>query len=83
MTKYNLTVTLAEGQTEQKSLLFKGLTLLLMWTKYESSNLNSQTEEEVCVIEKSNPKAGVGQILELYLEYFSSYVHFSKLKRRT
>ena len=33
----------------------------------------------MCVIEWSNPKAGVGQILELYLEYFSSYVHFSKL----
>ena len=36
-----------------------------------------------CVIERSNPKAGVGQILELYLEYFSSYVPFSKLKRKT
>ena len=55
MTKYDLTLTQAEGQTE----------------------------EEVCVIERSNPKAGVGQILELYLEYFSSYVHFSKLKRKT
>ena len=40
--------------------------------------------EEVCAIERrSNPKAGVGQILELYFEYFSSYVHFSKLKRKT
>ena len=34
-------------------------------------------------IEKSNPTAGVGQILKLYFEYFSSYVHFSKLKRKT
>ena len=34
----------------------------------------------MCAIERSNPKAGVGQILKLYLEYFSSYVHFSKLK---
>ena len=32
---------------------------------------------------RSNPKAGVGQILKLYLEYFSSYKHFSKLKRKT
>ena len=32
----------------------------------------------MCAIERSNPKAGVGQILELYLEHFSSYVHFSK-----
>ena len=37
----------------------------------------------MCAIEMSNPKAGVGQILKLYLEYFSSYVHFSKLKRKT
>ena len=36
----------------------------------------------VCAIERSNPKAGVGQILKLYLEYFSSYKHFSKLKRK-
>ena len=42
-----------------------------------------QTEEGVCVIERSNSKAGVGQILKLYLEYFSSYVHFSKLKCKT
>ena len=28
----------------------------------------------MCAIERSNPKAGVGQILKLYLEYFSSYV---------
>ena len=34
-------------------------------------------------IERSNPKASVGQILKLYLEYFCSYVHFSKLKRKT
>ena len=32
---------------------------------------------------RSNPKIGVGQILKLYLEYFSSYVHFSKLKHKT
>ena len=37
----------------------------------------------MCVIERSNHKAGVGQILEPYLEYFSIYVHFSKLKRKT
>ena len=43
----------------------------------------SQTEEEVCATERSYPKAGVGQILELYLEHFSSYVHFSKLKHKT
>ena len=42
-----------------------------------------QTEEGVCAIERSNPKASVGQILKLYLEYYSSYVHFSKLKRKT
>ena len=35
----------------------------------------------MCAIERSNPEAGVGQILKLYLEYFSSDVHFSKLKR--
>ena len=28
------------------------------------------------------PKVGVGQILKQHLEYFSSYEHFSKLKRR-
>ena len=28
-------------------------------------------------IERSYPKVGVGQILKRYLEYFSSYVHFS------
>ena len=41
MTKYDLTLILAEGQTE------KG----------------------VCVIERSYPKVGVGQILKRYLEY--------------
>ena len=50
-------------------------------TKYDL--IEGRTEKEVCVIERSDPKAGVGQILELYLEYFSSYVHFSKLKRKT
>ena len=55
MTKYDLTLTSAEGQTEK----------------------------EVCVMERSNPKAGVVQIVELYFEYFSSCVHFSKLKRKT
>ena len=55
MIKYDLTLTLAEGQTE------KG----------------------VCAIERSFHKVGVGQILKRYLEYFSSYVYFSKLKRRT
>ena len=42
-----------------------------------------KTEEGVRATEWSNPKAGVGQILKLYLEYFSSYVHFPKLKRKT
>ena len=55
MTKYNLTLTLAEGQTEEK----------------------------VCAIESSYPNVGVGQILKWYLEYFSRYKRFSKLKRRT
>ena len=55
MTKYDLTLTYSEGQTE----------------------------EGVFAIERSNPKAGVGQILKLYLEYFSSYKHFSKLKCKT
>ena len=56
MTKYDLTLTYAEGQTK----------------------------EGVCTIERSYPKVGkvgVGQILKRYLEYFSSYIHFSKLKR--
>ena len=55
MTKYDLTLTEAEGQTE----------------------------EGVCAIERSYPNIGVGQILKQYLEYFSSYKHFSKLKHRT
>ena len=55
MTKYDLTLTSAEGKTEKGE----------------------------CAIEWSNPKGGVGQILKLYLEYFSSYVHFSKHKRKT
>ena len=53
-------------------------------TKYDLTLTKAgQTEEGVCAIERSNPKAGVGQILKLYLEYFSSYVHFSKFKRKT
>ena len=55
MTKYDLTLNWAEGQTE----------------------------EGVCTIERSYPKVGVGQTSKRYLEYFSSYKHFSKLKRRT
>ena len=57
MTKYDLTLTKAEGQTE----------------------------EGVYGIERSNRNVGVGQIfiLKWYLDYFSSYKHFSKLKRRT
>ena len=51
MTKYDLTLTQAEGQTE----------------------------EGVCVIERSYPYIGVGQILKGYLEYFSSYT-FQNLK---
>ena len=31
----------------------------------------------MCAIERSNPKADVGQILKLYLEYFSSYKHLN------
>ena len=34
MTKYNLTLTLAESQSEEKSVLLKGLTLMLVWAKY-------------------------------------------------
>ena len=34
----------------------------------------------MCIIERSYPKVGVSQILKRYLEYFSSYEHFSKLK---
>ena len=34
MTKYNLTLILADGQTEEKSVLLKGLTLMLVWAKY-------------------------------------------------
>ena len=41
MTKYNLTLTLAEGQTEEKSMLLKGLTLMLEWAKYYSGILNT------------------------------------------
>ena len=37
----------------------------------------------MCAIERSNPNVGVGQILKRCLEYFNSYKHFSKLKRRT
>ena len=33
-----------------------------------------------CATERSNPKAGVGQILKLYLEYFSNYVHLCNWK---
>ena len=55
MTKYDLTLTQAEGQTE----------------------------EGVCAIKRSYTYVGVGQILKGYLEYFSTYKHFSKLKRRT
>ena len=33
----------------------------------------------VYTVERSYPKVGVGQTLKRYLEYFSSYEHFSKL----
>ena len=36
----------------------------------------------MCATERSNPKADVGQILKLYLKYFSSYKHFSTLKHK-
>ena len=36
----------------------------------------------MCAIERSNPEAGVGQILKLYLKYFSSYKHFSNLNAK-
>ena len=42
-----------------------------------------QTEKGVCAIKRSYPYVSVGQILKLYLEYFSSYKHFSKLKLKT
>ena len=35
----------------------------------------------MCAIESYYPNVGVGKILKRYLEYFSSYKHFSKLKR--
>ena len=41
MTKYNLTLTLAEGQFEEKSMLLKGLTVMLVWAKYKSGILNT------------------------------------------
>ena len=52
MTKYDLTLTKAEGQTE----------------------------EGVCAIDRSCPKVGVGKILKQYVEYFSSYEHFSRTR---
>ena len=54
-------------------------------TKYDLTltKAECQTEERVCAIERSYPKIVVGQILKQYLEYFSTYKHFSKLKRRT
>ena len=54
-------------------------------TKYDLilTYSEGQTEKGVFVIERSNPKACVGQILKLYLEYISSYKHFSKLKCKT
>ena len=55
MTNYDLPLTYAEGQTEDR----------------------------VCAIERPYPKVVVGQMLKRHLEYFSSYKHLSKLKRRT
>ena len=54
-------------------------------TKYDLTltQAESQTEEEVCAIKRFYPYVCVGQILKGYLEYFSSYKHFSKFKRRT
>ena len=54
MTKFDLTLTQAEGQTE----------------------------EGVCAIERSYTSVGLGQILKGYFEYFITYKHFFKLKRR-
>ena len=51
MTKHDLNLTYAEGQSEDR----------------------------MCTNERSYPKVGVGQILKWYLEYFSSYIYFSKL----
>ena len=42
-----------------------------------------QTEKKVCAIKRYFSKVGVGHILKRYLEYFSSYVTVSKLKRKT
>ena len=43
----------------------------------------SQTEKGVCANKRSNPRVDVGQKLKRYLEFFSIYIHFPKLKRRT
>ena len=54
-------------------------------TKYDLTltQAESQTEEALRAIERFYPNFGVGQIWKRYLEYFNSYKHFSKLKRRT
>ena len=41
-----------------------------------------KTEKEVCAIERSNPKAGVGQILELYLETAAVMYIFQNLNAK-
>ena len=54
-------------------------------TKYDLilTQAQGQTEDGVYAVERSYPYIGANQILKWYLEYFSSYKHFSKLKRRT
>ena len=57
-----------------------------IWPDLTLTKAECQTEEGVYATERSYPKVGkvgVGQILKWYLEYFGSYVHFSKLKHRT
>ena len=44
-------------------------------TKYNLTLAGGQTEEKVCAIGRSYPN-----ILKPYLNYFSSYKHFLKLK---
>ena len=73
--------------TSAVTITFQNLNIELVhglkWQSMAVTYAEGQTEEGVYAIEKSNAKAGVGQILKLYLEYFSSYVHFSKLKWKT
>ena len=69
-------------------MLLKGFTLRLVWTigsSYPKVGVGQIFELylEYCNYEDFQLKRRTRTVFKRYLEYFNSYVHFSKLKRKT